>query len=139
MNNIFFIDSNIFIYSKINNQADIRYFKSKKLLEEISGDVIISTQVLNEYYNVLTKHNIEHKLIIDSIYLILKNISLKYITLETIELCWKLREVYKYSYYDSLILASAIENNCNILYSEDFQDGQLINNKLRIINPFNKF
>ncbi|HNZ27311.1 MAG TPA: PIN domain-containing protein [Spirochaetota bacterium] len=41
---------------------------------------------------------------------------------------------YKYSYYDSLIISTALENNCNILYSEDLQHNQLIENKLRIIN-----
>ena len=43
---------------------------------------------------------------------------------------------YKYSYWDSLIIASALENNCSILFSEDMQHNQLIANKLKIINPF---
>jgi predicted nucleic acid-binding protein len=41
-----------------------------------------------------------------------------------------------YSYWDSLILAVALENNCSILYTEDMQDGQMIDDKLRILNPF---
>ncbi|MBC8485458.1 MAG: hypothetical protein H8D45_05400 [Bacteroidetes bacterium] len=51
-------------------------------------------------------------------------------------LCWKLKEKYHYSVYDSLILASAIEADCTILFSEDLHHNQLIENKLRIINPF---
>ena len=43
---------------------------------------------------------------------------------------------YKFSYWNSLIIASALQNNCTILYSEDMQHNQLIENKLRIINPF---
>jgi predicted nucleic acid-binding protein len=43
---------------------------------------------------------------------------------------------YKFSYWDSLIVASALENNCSILYTEDMQDGQVIEEKLRIVNPF---
>jgi len=35
-----------------------------------------------------------------------------------------------------LIVASALENNCSILYTEDFQNGQIIEKKLKIINPF---
>jgi len=46
------------------------------------------------------------------------------------------REKYKYSYWDSLILASALENSCSILYSEDMQHGQVIEDSLKIINPF---
>jgi predicted nucleic acid-binding protein len=47
-----------------------------------------------------------------------------------------LAERYQYSYFDSLILASALEAGCQILYSEDLQDGQRIENQLMIINPF---
>ena len=45
---------------------------------------------------------------------------------------------YKYSYWDSLILSSAINNECSILYSEDLQHNQIIKESLKIINPFNK-
>jgi len=43
---------------------------------------------------------------------------------------------YKYSYWDSLILSSALENRCKVLYTEDMQDGQTIDGKLNIENPF---
>ncbi len=39
-------------------------------------------------------------------------------------------------FFDSLILASALEAGCQILYSEDLQDGQRIENQLMIVNPF---
>jgi predicted nucleic acid-binding protein len=42
----------------------------------------------------------------------------------------------KYSYWDSLIIASALKNNCSICYSEDMQHGQLIEDRLKVINPF---
>jgi len=38
--------------------------------------------------------------------------------------------------YDSLILASAVESRCAILYTEDMQHGQVIEKKLTIVNPF---
>lgn len=41
----------------------------------------------------------------------------------------------KYGFYDSLIIAAALESECTILYSEDLQNNQKINN-LEIINPF---
>jgi len=49
-----------------------------------------------------------------------------------------LKDRYKFSYFDSLIIASALENNCDILYSEDIQHNQIIEDKLKIINPFLK-
>jgi len=45
---------------------------------------------------------------------------------------------YEYSYWDSLIIATALTNHCSILYSEDMQHDQLIEDKLRIVNPFVK-
>jgi predicted nucleic acid-binding protein len=42
---------------------------------------------------------------------------------------------YQFSYWDSLILAAALEAGCSILYSEDLQDGQIIDDRLTVINP----
>ncbi|GAB4289651.1 MAG: hypothetical protein Fur0025_24150 [Oscillatoriaceae cyanobacterium] len=47
-----------------------------------------------------------------------------------------INEMYNYSYWDSLLIATALSNDCSILYSEDMQHNQLIENKTRIINPF---
>jgi predicted nucleic acid-binding protein len=43
---------------------------------------------------------------------------------------------YRFSYWDSLILAAALESTCSFVYSEDLQDGQRIENRLTVINPF---
>ena len=43
---------------------------------------------------------------------------------------------HKYSYWDGLILASALKNSCSILYTEDMQDGQVIEGEVQIVNPF---
>lgn len=42
---------------------------------------------------------------------------------------------YRYSFWDSLIIASALENHCTLLYSEDMQHGQAIEGTLTIRNP----
>jgi predicted nucleic acid-binding protein len=45
-------------------------------------------------------------------------------------------EKYGYSIYDALIASAALEAGCKTLFSEDFQDGQIINRQLTIRNPF---
>jgi predicted nucleic acid-binding protein len=45
------------------------------------------------------------------------------------------RSHYQFSYWDSLIIASALETGCSILFSEDMQDGQVIESTLTIRNP----
>jgi predicted nucleic acid-binding protein len=54
----------------------------------------------------------------------------------TIHSALKIHKSYQYSYYDSLIIASALERDCNYLFSEDMNGGQIIDNKLKTINPF---
>ncbi len=53
-----------------------------------------------------------------------------------VETAWMLLDRYRFSYFDSLILTSALAANCQILYSEDLQHGQVIDGRLTIISPF---
>ena len=46
-----------------------------------------------------------------------------------------LRERYSLSYWDSLIVATALFADCKLLYSEDMRDGLQVDNKLTIQNP----
>ena len=58
------------------------------------------------------------------------------ITLDTHTEALAIAEKYGYTVYDALIVASALEARCTILYSEDMQDGHVIDGKLTIRNPF---
>jgi len=58
-------------------------------------------------------------------------------TVDTIKKANTIKYKYGYSFYDSLFIASALEAGCTILYSEDLQDGQVIEKTLTIVNPFN--
>lgn len=57
-------------------------------------------------------------------------------TESTINLACKIADRYSFSFYDSLIISAALESNCSILYSEDLNSGQVIDKKLKIVNPF---
>jgi len=54
----------------------------------------------------------------------------------TVEQACRIADNYKFSFYDSLIVSAALACNCAILYSEDMHHGQLIEDRLKIINPF---
>lgn len=49
-----------------------------------------------------------------------------------------LGERYGFSVYDAMIVAAALKANCTTLYSEDMQDGLLVEGQLRIVNPFRR-
>ena len=57
------------------------------------------------------------------------------VSVDTIHKALEVAQRYQYSYFDSLIIASALEVGCDRLYSEDLQDGQKIDNILTLINP----
>lgn len=50
----------------------------------------------------------------------------------------EIRGKASFSFWDSIIVASALSMNAEILYSEDMQNGFVLDNKLKIVNPFNK-
>ncbi len=138
-----FIDTNIFIYSltkpkdnKDSQKREISLNLLKKLVNE--SNIVISTQIINELHiNMVRKFKIEDKEVFKTIQ---KNIlaiaSVESLTYQTYKIAFKVREKYNISYWDSLVVGSALENSCSILYSEDMQDELIIEKKLRIIKPF---
>jgi predicted nucleic acid-binding protein len=99
---------------------------------------VISVQVLNEFVSVARrKFNTswsDLRLALQWIRLLCRD-TLP-ITRETQEAAVEIAERYGYRIYDAMIVASALEANCGVLYSEDLQDGQVIERKLTIRNPF---
>ena len=131
-----FIDTNIFVYAKTDVNEPHKQSLAKELLASLSDQVIISIQVLNEFYNVLSRYKIKDDVIQAAIISLLRYCTLKVVTLNTIMSCWDIKTKYNYHYYDCLIIASALESDCSVLYSEDMQHGQIIEDRLKIINPF---
>lgn len=127
-----FIDTNIAIYALTDSSL-----KGTSALELLKLKPCISTQVVSESVNVCLKkfkftkpdtYNRIDKLILLTELLLIQQ--------STLTLTFEVSMKYNFSYWDSLIIASALENDCNILYTEDLQHTQLIENKLRILNPF---
>ncbi|MDM8554115.1 PIN domain-containing protein [Desulfococcaceae bacterium HSG7] len=134
-----FIDTNIFVYAKLENPQDAeKHRDAVSFLANIEQEVIISIQVINEFSNVLLRHGIEDKIIRQSVKEMADACRISPLTLKTVEEAWRIRGNYHFSYWDSLIIGSAIENRCTVLYTEDLQHTQIIENCLQIINPFLK-
>jgi len=133
-----FIDTNIWLYAFMEQDSE-KSSIARRIIDENTEKVCLSTQVLNEIcINLLKKANYSEK----EIRSLVKNLNDVYeIYPVKVEDCIKASEVrdkFYISYWDSLIIASALNNGCSILYSEDMQHNQVIENKLKIINPFLK-
>lgn len=129
-----FIDSNIWLYA-FNKSDETKHLKSKKLISQATN-ITISSQVVNEVSkNLLYKFRFTEdriRSIVESMY---ESYTVLDISKTTIIKASELRERYNFSYFDSLIVSSALLYGCSVLYSEDMQDGLVVDG-LKISNPF---
>ncbi len=131
-----FFDTNILIYAYSEDEK-FKQNIAQNILEKYEKNIIISKQVINELINVLFKKfklspdDIENVVLeLDSIFSIVD------FDLTTQIKALRLKGRYKLQFYDALIVATAIENGCSILYSEDMQHDQVIDESITILNPF---
>ncbi len=104
---------------------------------ESQAEKIISTQVINEFINVMRKKRAVPIATLQGVVRELGSLcTVSLVTMETIECALGISQSHKYSYFDSLIIASAIENSCTILYSEDMHHKHVVADGLTILNPF---
>lgn len=139
MSDKFFIDTNILIYT-FDRSSPSKRKTAISLVETalISGHGYISFQVVQECLNVLTR-KFRTPLNADQARNYLQTTLLPicrvHSSIPLYERAIDLQERWQFSLYDSLILASALEANCSILFSEDMQNKQKIE-YLMVINPF---
>ncbi len=120
-----FLDTNVLVYAAL--QPDPRSEAARTLLR--AGGVI-SAQVLNEFANV-ARRKLRALAAVRALCP-----APRPITATTHEAALALAERTGYAFYDALILASALEAGCDTVCSEDMQDGQVIEGRLTIRNPF---
>ena len=130
-------DTNIIIYTLESVYLN-KYKRAKELVQSglLQGNCCISRQVMQETLNVATKklqYTFE-----DALYLLHDTLLPLYRMIPMDPLYERglfIKFRYQYSFYDSLIIAAALETGCKTLYSEDMQHGQRIE-QLIIKNPF---
>lgn len=129
-----FLDTNIFIYMYTSSEPQ----KKEACLSVLDASICVtSTQALHEICNVLTKKiQTPFADIRQILWDICRICEVRQPQRQTAFSALDLKERYGYSYYDCLMLASALDGHCDIFYSQDMSDGQLIENRLRIVDPF---
>lgn len=132
--NVFF-DTNVLVYLYSIDEPEKQQAALKQI--EVSENRWISTQVLSELSNILRKKfSLEYSAIVNVLNEIQESFQVITVLPSTIEHALHLAQTYRYSYYDSLILAASLEKTCRFLYSEDMQHQQIIDQQLTIVNPF---
>ena len=126
-----FVDSNVLLYLLSSDER--KRSISKRLLD---SEVTISVQVLNEIVNVARrKQGRDWAEIGDFVDDLLPLIAVIPLTIEIHRSGREIASRYSFAFYDSLIIAAAIEASCTTLFSEDLHHSQKIG-ELTIVNPF---
>lgn len=129
-----FFDTSVLLYLL---SADAESADRAETLLGQSG--VISVQVLNEFTAVASRKlampPAETREVLDTVRAVCRTESL---TVEDHDRAVEIVERYRFSFYDSVIVASALRSGCKTLYSEDLQHGQIIDRQLTIINPFKR-
>ena len=127
-----FIDSNVLLYFASRNPV-----KADRAEALISAGATISVQVLNEIASVGRR---KLKLSWDELdeVLALMRLLLDVVPLlaSTHDRGLAVARRYGLAIYDAMIVAAALEADCNILWSEDMQDGLIVEDRLLVRNPF---
>jgi len=127
-----FFDTNILLYLLSADTA-----KADRVEQLLGERGTISVQVLNEFAAVAVRKLkmplIDVREILDTIRAVC---SVEPVTVETHDRGLAIYERYGFSLYDSVLVAAALIASAKVLYSEDLQHGQVIDDQLRVVNPF---
>jgi len=133
-----FLDTNLLLYG-YDAGSPVKHAVAVRLLKDLwkSGNGILSTQVLQEFFVNVTKKIPKPLSVTVGRGIVEDFLKWKIVAIEgrTILRAIDLHEKHKYAFWDSLVIQSAIEGGAKWLLSEDLKDGQRIGD-LTIRNPF---
>jgi predicted nucleic acid-binding protein len=136
----YFLDSNVLIYS-ISDSADAREMAKKALAVDVlerRNDIVLSTQVLQEFYVQVTRPTrpgaLSHDLACEFI-VAWKRFRIVEISVELVDRALDLRARTGFQYWDCAIIAAAQIAGCDTLLTEDMQDGRVLEG-VTLVNPF---
>jgi predicted nucleic acid-binding protein len=132
-----FLDTNILLYSISRNPEESnKRERAISLLEDDSG--ALSIQVLQEFYVQATRTSrsdaISHELAVGLIEA-WSRFRIQDMTLPLLNSALQIRKAYRFSFWDSAIVAAARSMGCDRVYTEDLTHGQVVDG-LAIIDPF---
>lgn len=131
----YFIDTNVWIYSFIQTQNSEKTEIARTIISEC--EIAITCQIINEVcVNLIRKADFTEEKIQKLIEAFYRKYTVFAISQDILLLASKIRNRYSFSFWDSIVAASAMDCDAEYLISEDMQDGFKIENELTIVNPF---
>jgi predicted nucleic acid-binding protein len=129
-----FVDTNIWVYAHLKAPGDTRHERALAVVQ--SGvDLVISPQVVAEYYNVMLRNGQTDDWIQANLRAMFARTRLQPANAEVVSLALTLRKRYAFSFWDCQIAAAALQARCVTLLTEDMQHGQVLDGPLQVFNP----
>lgn len=131
---VIFLDTNILVYAYSTAEPEKREVARHLITSLLAW---ISVQVLNEYCNVARrKYPLLFERVSQTLDELADFLNIRELSFATTRQATRLSQKYGWSFYDSLIVAAALECQCSVLLTEDLQHGFVVDDRLRIKNPF---
>ncbi len=132
----YFVDTNIWLYAFMVGQDAVKSAKAQTVIKQHANDIIVSTQVINEVcVNLLKKARLPEgdiKPIIESFF---ASYQIAELTQDVLLKASDLRNRHKFSYWDSILVATALLSGASILFSENMDTSLTVEQTLQIANP----
>jgi predicted nucleic acid-binding protein len=129
-----FVDTNIWVYAHLKAPGDVRHARALALVQGRAG-LVISPQVVAEYYSVMLRHAQTDAWIQANLRAMFARTRLQPANAEVLSTALDLRNRHGFSFWDCQIAAAALQARCTSLLTEDLQHGQVLDERLRVINP----
>lgn len=132
-----FIDSNLWLYNFIESQDAAKSQQARELISRVKSQLCMSSQVVNEVcVNLLKKADFDEIRIKQLIIRFYFDYEIVAIDQSILLMASEIRTLHPFLFWDSVLVAAALEAKAQVLYSEDMRDGFVVDGRLKIVNPF---
>lgn len=133
-----FVDTNVVAYA-YDAASEVKRAAARPLIQELweSRRGCVSIQVLQELFVILTRR-LAQPLEVETAQRATRTMSHWVVhspSVEDVDAAIRLHERYRISFWDAMIVQSAVQLGCDVLYSEDMNAGQRYDGVL-VVNPF---
>ena len=132
-----FIDSNILLYAALQSDEDAaKRERAWALLD--GGDCALSLQVLQEFVVQATRQSRADRIELEeaiAYVAVWRRFPVQETTLALLDAGLRIQQRHRFSFWNSMVIAAAVAQGCAVLWTEDMQDGRIVEG-VRIANPF---
>jgi predicted nucleic acid-binding protein len=130
-----FVDTIVWLYAFIDGSQPEKSAAARELIA--ASQPVVSVQVVNEVcVNLLKNADFTEHQIMELVRAFNDKYRVVELDMDILTTASRLREQYPFSYWESMMVSSALHAGAGVLYSDDLQPELVIDRRLRIVNPF---